>query len=177
MFREVGIVKIKAFLIVAALLIVSAMVVSGCIRRSPQNETLEIGRPAPAFKLPDLSGRQVSLEQLKGKVVLLDFWATWCGPCRMSMPLLDNLQKEYPDTLVLLAINLQESRDEVQDYVRMQNLHSTVLLDEQGAVGSLYGAEAIPMQVLIDKTGIVRNITGFNSSMAKRLRAEIEKLR
>jgi thiol-disulfide isomerase/thioredoxin len=168
-------VKTKAFLIVAALLIVSAMVVSGCARRSSQNETLEIGRPAPAFKLGDLSGRQVSLDQFKGKAVLLDFWATWCGPCRITMPLLENLQKEYPDTLVLLAINLQESRAEVQDYVRQQKLHSTVLLDEQGAVGSAYGAEAIPMQVLIDKTGIVRTITtGFS---AKRLRAEIEKLR
>ena len=165
----------KAFLSVAALLIVSAMVVSGCIRRSSQNETLEIGRPAPAFKLPDLSGRQVSLDQFKGKVVLLDFWATWCGPCRITMPMIEDLQKEYRDTLVLLAINLQESRDEVQDYVRQQKLHSTVLLDEQGAIGSAYGAEAIPMQVLIDKTGIVRNVmTGFS---AKRLRAEIEKLR
>jgi cytochrome c biogenesis protein CcmG, thiol:disulfide interchange protein DsbE len=170
-------VRKKGFLVASVLLFISAMAVSGCIRRSSQNETLEIGRPAPAFKLPDLNGRQVSLDQLKGKVVLIDFWATWCGPCRMSMPLLENLQKEYPDALVLLAINLQESRDEVQDFVRLQNLHSVVLLDQQGDVGSLYGAEGIPMQVLIDKTGIVRYITGFNSSMAKRLRAEIEKLR
>ena len=85
---------------------------------------LEIGQAAPNFKLPDLSGQQVSLDQYKGKVVMLDFWATWCGPCRMTMPLMESIQKEYADTLVLLAVNLQEPRDVVRDYVRAQNIHS-----------------------------------------------------
>jgi thiol-disulfide isomerase/thioredoxin len=160
------------------LAVVLAVIVSGCVRLSTRSGMLEIGNPAPSFTLPDLGGRRVSLEQYRGKVVLLDFWATWCGPCRMIMPVLENLQKEYPDSLVLLAINLQESRDEVREFMREQGLHSQVLLDEEGSVGSQYGAEAIPLQVLIDQNGIVRDIlTGFSSSQAKRLRQEIEKLR
>jgi thiol-disulfide isomerase/thioredoxin len=175
---EVGIVKTKGLLIAGALLAALALVASGCARPSSQQGALEIGRPAPTFSLADLNGRKVSLDQFKGKVVMLDFWATWCGPCRMTMPLLENLQKEYANTMVLLAINLQEPGDAVRDYVREQNLHSQVLLDEEGIVGQTYGAEAIPMQVLIDKGGIVRDImTGFNQRMATRLRSEIEKLR
>jgi thiol-disulfide isomerase/thioredoxin len=176
--REVGIVKTKGFLIAGALLAAVALVVSGCSRPSSQQGAIEIGRPAPTFNLADLNGRKVSLDQFKGKVVMLDFWATWCGPCRMTMPLLENLQKEYANTIVLLAINLQEPGDAVRDFARAQNLHSQVLLDEEGTVGQTYGADAIPMQVLIDKEGIVRDImTGFNPRMAARLRSEIEKLR
>ena len=172
--------KTRGSLIACALLFALALAVSGCVRPASSSETgaLEIGRPAPAFNLANLDGRKVSLDQFKGKVVMLDFWATWCGPCRMTMPLLENLQKEYANTIILLAINLQEPGDIVKDYMRQHNLHSQVLLDEEGAVGQTYGAEAIPMQVLIDKQGIVRDVmTGFNPRMATRLRSEIEKLR
>jgi thiol-disulfide isomerase/thioredoxin len=176
--QEVATVKAKKLLLAGAVFLVSAMVISGCARRSAQNEVLETGRPAPAFKLPDINGQPTSLDQFRGKVVLLDFWATWCGPCRMTMPVLESLQKEYPDALVLLAINLQEPKEAVQEYMGLQNLKSRILLDQEGTVGSKYGTDAIPMQVLIDKSGIVRDIlTGYNPRMAKRLREEIEKLR
>ena len=69
---------------------------------------VQIGQAAPQFKLPDLKGREFALDQYRGKIVLLDFWATWCGPCRMTMPLLEKLQHEFPDDLTLLAINLQD---------------------------------------------------------------------
>jgi len=141
------------------------------------SEALEIGQPAPEFKLPDLSGNAVSLTQYQGKIVLVDFWATWCGPCRLSMPLLEDLQKEYPNELVLLAVNLQEPLDEVRQYVTAQRIRSRVLLDEEGTVGRAYGSESIPMQVLIDQKGIVRDIQmGFSTSMGTRLREEVRKL-
>jgi thiol-disulfide isomerase/thioredoxin len=158
---------------------ISAMILSGCARRPPESEpVLAIGQAAPNFKLPDLTGQQVSLDQFKGKIVMLDFWATWCGPCRMTMPVVENLQKEYADTLVLLTINLQDSRDVVRDYIRAQGSHSRVLLDEEGAVGTMYGAEHIPLQILIDKQGIIRfAMEGYHPRMASRFRAEINKLR
>ena len=168
----------KRFFVASSLLLVLTVVFSGCGRPPSGTEALEIGSAAPVFKLPDLSGREVSLDQFRGKIVMLDFWATWCGPCRMTMPLVERLQKEYPQNVVLLAINLEETKEVVREYMRQQNLGSQVLLDEQGSVGKTYGTDAIPMQVLIDKTGIVRDIkTGFSPSMVPQLRAEIERLR
>jgi thiol-disulfide isomerase/thioredoxin len=177
--QEADSVTTKKACVTGVILIFSAILFSSCIR--PPSESMpavQIGQAAPKFQLPDLSGRQVSLDQLKGKVVMLDFWATWCGPCRMTMPQVEKLQREYPNALVLLAINLQEPKDVVRDYVRSQGISSRVLLDEQGSVGEAYGAAGIPTQVLIDKNGIVRYIQeGFNPRMLAYFRAEIEKLR
>jgi thiol-disulfide isomerase/thioredoxin len=177
--QEVDSVTIKKACVTGVILIFSAILFSSCIRPPSESEpAVEIGQAAPQFKLPDLSGREVSLDQLKGKVVMLDFWATWCGPCRMTMPLLEKLQREYPNALVLLAVNLREPKDTVRDYVRKQSINSQVLLDEEGSVGDAYGAVGIPTQVLIDKNGIVRDIQeGFNPRMLSQFRTEIEQLR
>ena len=152
----------------------------GCIPPSsgPSGQA-EIGRRAPDFKLLDLSGREVTLDQFEGKIVLLDFWATWCGPCRMVMPLLERLEKEYSDIMVQLAINIQEPKDMIEDYVQNQGIHSLVLMDQEGSVSQSYGAVAIPTQVLIDREGVVRYIQeGFSPATGlSRLRVEIEKLR
>jgi len=155
------------------------MIFSGCVRTPPESEpALKIGQVAPTFKLPDLTGQQISLDQFKGKIVMLDFWATWCGPCRMTMPIVENLQKEYADSLVLLTINLQETQDVVRDYIHAQGIRSRVLLDEEGTVGTMYEAGEIPMQILIDKQGIVRfAVSGYGPNMAAQLRTEINKLR
>jgi len=155
------------------------MMISSCMRPgSRQEAVVEIGRPAPKFKLPDLKGQEVSLDQFKGKVVMLDFWATWCGPCQMTMPVIEKLEKEYSGILVVLAINLQESKEEVAEYVHRQAVTSHVLMDESGSVGTVYGTDSIPMQFLIDKNGIVRHVQmGYSPRMASQLRAQIERLR
>jgi len=148
-----------------------------CGGSRPSEGAIEPGREAPPFELPDLSGHSVSLQQYQGKIVLLDFWATWCGPCRMTMPVLEELQKEFPGDLVLLAVNLQEELDDVRLYVQRQHISSRVLLDQEGKVGGTYGSESIPMQVLVDQKGIIRHIEfGFSPSLGERLRGEIRKL-
>jgi thiol-disulfide isomerase/thioredoxin len=150
------------------LLLLAALATAGC---STYQE-------APPFRLPDLSGNEVTLEQYRGKIVMLDFWATWCGPCSLSMPILEELQREYPDDLSLLAINMEEPRDKVRRYVAERKLRSRVLLDQEGRVSQIYKAWQIPMQVLIDRNGLMRHIErGVNSETAERLRAEIDKLR
>ena len=160
-----------------ALIILLIPLLLVCMHCTTAPEELKIGDKAPGFKLTDLKGQPVSLDQFRGRVVMLDFWATWCGPCRQSMPMLENLQKEFSNDLVLLAINLQESAEEVGDYVKMRNIHSTVLLDMEGKVAQVYRSDSIPMQVLVDQQGIIRHIQiGFGPSVPKLLRAEITKM-
>ena len=172
---------IKKALTVHAFLILSALVLSSCVQppQSDMEAMAEIGRAAPDFTLRDLGGQEVSLDQFKGKIVLLDFWATWCGPCRLVMPLLERLQKEYSDTMVQLAINVMEPNDMVEEYVREQGIHALVLMDQEGSVSLSYGAIGIPTQVLIDKEGIVRFIQeGFSPAVGLiPLREEIDKIR
>ncbi len=162
--------------ITALLLALTLPALSNCGGRGPKG-VAEIGAPAPLFELEDLSGRNVALESYRGKVVLLDFWATWCTPCRRTMPVLERLQKEFAGDLVLLAINLQEPAEEVRDYVIRRGIESTVLLDLDGRVGYAYRAQAIPMQVLIDRQGVVYDIlVGLSPTLERDLRAEIQKL-
>jgi thiol-disulfide isomerase/thioredoxin len=176
---EVEIVMMKRFLAIYALLILSAMLLPSCSRPSSEMEGVaEIGRAAPDFTLPDLGGQEISLDQFKGKIVLLDFWATWCGPCRMTMPLLERLQNQYSDVLVQLAINMEEPLNDVREYVRSEGIHARVLLDEDGSVSYAYRVGVIPMQILIDRKGIVRHVqAGFDPGMSSQLRSVIEELR
>jgi len=144
---------------------------------APGTGSAEMDKLAPPFVLANLNGEEISLDQYRGKIVMLDFWATWCGPCRMTMPVLENLQKEYRDGLTLLAINIQEPPELVLPYVRKENIKSMVLLDQRGGVTTAYGANSIPMSVLIDRQGIIRHIqVGYGANMEAQLRAEINKL-
>ncbi len=176
--QEVWIRMRKNVFIAYVVLGLAAVLLSGCARPQPETEQmLQLDSPAPEFALPDLGGQTVALNDFKGKVVMIEFWATWCGPCRMSMPLMETLQKEFANDMVLLAVNLQENKEEVLDYVRAQGVHSRVLLDEEGSVGSVYGADSIPMQILIDRKGIVRHIqAGLGQGTASQLRSQIQKL-
>ena len=158
------------------ILVFSLWMFSSCIYLPVSK--VDIGQPAPSFKLPDLEAREIALENFKGKIVLLDFWATWCSPCRMTMPVVEKLSREYPDDVVVLAVNLRESKGVIEKYVFEQAIKSRVLLDERGDVSGDYGAYAIPMQFLIDRNGIVRHIqTGYTTNMAAHMRAQIEQLR
>jgi len=170
-------VKDKKLLIVFFIAIVLMPLSMQCYRPVQETGPLEVGQAAPAFALQDLEGNDVSLEQYKGEIVILDFWATWCGPCRMTMPMLDELQDQYSGKLALLAVNLNEPKDVVREYVMNEGLGSRVLLDEDGSVGALYGVIGIPMQVLIDQNGTVQFImTGVGPGMDSKIRAEINKL-
>ena len=94
------------------------------------------------------------------------------------MPVLEKLQSENPNDLKLLAINLGESREEVRDFVGRRNIRTTVLLDSESRIGGIYGAGSIPMQVVIDKKGIVREIkVGFSASMGEQLKKQLDQLR
>jgi thiol-disulfide isomerase/thioredoxin len=162
----------------ALILIIGAFLITIFVIQSYRSKgPVEAGRPAPPFTLQDMSGREVSLDDYKGEIVILDFWATWCGPCRMSMPMLDDIQEEYTGKMSVLAVNLQEPKGVVREYILENGLNSKVLLDQDGSVGREYGAAAIPLQLLIDQNGIIRLImNGFHPSMGAQFRNEINKL-
>jgi cytochrome c biogenesis protein CcmG/thiol:disulfide interchange protein DsbE len=118
-----------------------------------------VGSLAPDFSLKGLDQQTVQLGQLRGKVVLLNFWATWCGPCSAEMP---NIEQVYQglshQDVAVLAVNQGEFADQVQGYADLYHLHFPILLDGQGKVGNLYRVQALPTTVLIDRRGIVREI-------------------
>jgi len=136
------------------------------------------GRPAPDFALKDLDGRVVRLADLRGSVVLLDFWATWCPPCRASLPGIAAIHKEKsPAGLKVFAVNLREDRGKIAQFLRENKLDLPVLMDEDGAAAGAYGITAIPATVLIGKDGVVRTvIVGFEPSMKQTLSRVVEEL-
>ncbi|HUX20343.1 MAG TPA: TlpA disulfide reductase family protein [Spirochaetia bacterium] len=108
------------------------------------------------FQLDNLAGKTVSLSSYRGDVVLLNFWATWCGPCRSEMGSIESLYNEYKDKgFVVLAVNLQEDPATVSSFVKQFGLTFPVVLDRSGRVGYTYNARGIPTTYLINKKGEV----------------------
>ena len=109
---------------------------------------------APDFSLPDLSGKQIPLKQLRGKLVFLNFFATWCGPCREEMPGMEWLHRAHQDKgLVVLAVNLQESAKTIRPFVQSLRLSFPTVMDAEGAVSREYGVRALPVSFLIGRDG------------------------
>ncbi len=138
-----------------------------------------IGKPAPpvAFKL--LDGADVRLDEQVGKsVVMLDFWATWCGPCRAEMPLLAEIAAVYRDKGVkFYAVNLQEEPQQIRDYLASENLNVTVALDPGGEASKAFQVDGIPCLVLIDRLGVVRSVhVGYDPNIKSVLSQELDDL-
>lgn len=114
------------------------------------------GKMAADFTLPGLDGSQISLSSLRGKVVFLNVWATWCGPCREEMPSIERLYEEFakePDFVVLAVSQDSEGRGAVDSYVRQNGYKFRVLLDPRNEVGDAYDVSGIPETFIIDRTG------------------------
>ena len=145
----------------------------GSMATSCQSEAPQVGKRAPDFQLNTLDGQSVSLGDLKGKPVLLNFWATWCGPCRIEMPFLQQIYDEWRGRgLVLLAINISESPSQIAEFMQNQGLSFPVLLDSGGEIAQKYNIQYIPSTFFIDKDGIIQDmkVGSFQS------KAEIESI-
>jgi peroxiredoxin len=119
-----------------------------------------VGKPAPDFSLDLVGGKKFHLADSKGRdVVILDFWATWCGPCVQAMPQVERAAGEFKDQNVrLIAVNLQETAEQITAMLERQKLHLTVALDRDGVVADNYKAAAIPQTVIIDRDGNVARL-------------------
>jgi cytochrome c biogenesis protein CcmG, thiol:disulfide interchange protein DsbE len=119
----------------------------------------QIGKPAPAFALVDPSGVAYSLEDLRGQVVLVNFWATWCAPCRTEMPELDQVARDYREAgFRVLAVNVLEDAAAVRRYGEELQLDLPLLLDPSGGVYKAYNVQGLPTSFLVDRDGVIRDV-------------------
>jgi thiol-disulfide isomerase/thioredoxin len=139
---------------------------------------VEKGQAAPEIALKDLSGKPIKLSSLKGKVVLVDFWASWCGPCRESMPFLDKLSKSYGEQgLVVLGVNIDNDAAAARKFLKDLPVSFAVVNDAEKQVAKAYAPPTMPSSYLIDRQGKVHVVhAGFKRSDAAKLEAEIKNL-
>ncbi len=111
-------------------------------------------QPAPSFEVVSLEGDSLSLGDFRGRVVLLEFWATWCPPCREQLQHAAALEQEFDD-LVVLAVSVDTRRDRVERFAERVRVPSRVVLDPQGRLAGLFEVQAMPWSVLVDEDGMV----------------------
>jgi len=135
-------------------------------------------KAAPNIVLQSADGQTVQLATYKGKVVLVDFWASWCPPCKTSFPALDSLYREYqPRGLEVLAVNLDERRRDAERFLGDHPHRLTVLFDPKGASPVAFGVKGMPSSFLIDKAGNIRfTHMGYSGNMDESYRQEIAQL-
>lgn len=139
----------------AMLLWLGAQSASGTATAGPA----EIGQPAPGFELQSLSGAKISLDDYQGDVVVLNFWATWCPPCRAEMPGIQEVYAQYKGKgLTVLGINAHEEKSLVNEFVFASELTFPVLLDAQSIAMNRYQASGLPTTVIIDRNGMITHM-------------------
>ncbi len=139
-----------------------------------------VGNKAPEFSIRDINGRKIDINSLKGKVVLLEFWATWCPPCRRSIPEMETLYRQFVDKdFVLIGISLDEGSNAVEavkNFVNEFNMTYPIAVDT-GEVSKKYQVTSIPTIFLIDKSQkIVKRYMGFSPGLGEELSRQIEAL-
>jgi len=116
------------------------------------------GYRAPDFTLLDLNGNEVALRSFRGRPVLVNFWATWCPPCRKEMPDLQAFHEKYGDKVALIGINWGEDKNEVEDFLKKFGITYPNLLDANGKIFALYRLTGLPSSFWIDEEGIIRGV-------------------
>ncbi len=136
------------------------------------------GQPAPDFALKSASGENLRLSEYRGDVVMINFWATWCGPCRQEMPLLDELYTRYQRVgFNLLGVNIDDDSAGAMRMVEELGVNFPVLFDSRKEVSKLYEVEAMPTTVLLDREGRVRHVHhGYKPGYEEKYLAEIRSL-
>lgn len=139
----------------------------------------ELRGPAPDFSLQSMDGGMVKLSDLRGQVVMVNFWATWCGPCRQEMPHLEALYQRYGDLgFTLLGVNVEEDSSGADEFLAETPVSFPILFDPENHVSELYDVVAMPSTVLVDRSGNMRFIhhgyqPGYENDYQSQIRALI----
>jgi len=122
-------------------------------------DQIHTGAPAPQFQLNSNNGKPLSLADLKGRIVLVNFWASWCGPCRKEMPLLEQLNRQYRSKgVTLVGVNVEPDSAAATDWLKATPVSFPILFDVDSKVSKLYQVEGMPNTVILDRKGNVRYI-------------------
>jgi peroxiredoxin len=134
--------------------------------------------PAPDFTLPSSTGENVRLAEQRGQVVMLNFWASWCGPCRKEMPLLEEMSQRYSAAgFVLYGVNVEEDNADAKKLIKELGVTFPILYDTESKASSLYNVDAMPTTVVIDKKGAIRFVNrGYKAGDEVKYREQIREL-
>jgi thiol-disulfide isomerase/thioredoxin len=137
-----------------------------------------IGDPAPAFALPRAEGTMIALADLRGRVVYVDFWASWCGPCRRSFPWMNEIEQRYAAKgLTVVAINVDAKREDAERFLHQYPAKFAVVYDASGATPRAYDVKAMPSSYVIDRNGKIARIEqGFLDEKRDALEESIRSL-
>lgn len=138
----------------------------------------ELSGPAPNFTLKNLKGETVKLSDYKGKVVMINFWASWCPPCRQEMPLLEQMSKDLSAAgFILLGVNIDEELSDATDFLKTSPVTFPILLDPTAKVADLYKNEAMPSSYFVDRNGNLAYLhKGYKKGEEEDYRKVIKKL-
>jgi cytochrome c biogenesis protein CcmG/thiol:disulfide interchange protein DsbE len=164
---------VRRWLVLGLLVVGSVLLLTVTRSRPPINQ------PAPDFLLPDLNGQVVHLSQLKGKVVMLNVWTTWCAPCRQEMPTMETLYRRLKSSdFFMLAVSQDvDGRNTVVPYLQEGDFTFPVLLDVHGEVGKKYGVTGYPETFIIDRQGtVVYHHIGYNDWSQPTVEAALRRL-
>ena len=158
---------------------VYALGIAALLACSPVSADINSEGPAPDFALKSDSGENLRLSEFRGEVVMINFWASWCGPCRQEMPLLDELYAQYqPMGFTILGVNVEENSSKAKQMLGDAPVNFPVLFDNDSEVSKLYNVVAMPSTVLVDRNGNVRYLhqgykPGYEEAYQQQVRALI----
>ena len=137
-----------------------------------------VDRPAPDFALKSSTGENLRLSEYRGDVVMINFWATWCGPCRQEMPLLDDLYNRYQRVgFNLLGVNIDDDSNKAMAMIRELGVNFPVLFDNRKEVSKMYNVDAMPVTVILDREGTVRFVhQGYKPGYEEKYLNEVRSL-
>ncbi len=170
--------KIIIILLSAAIAVVILAAI-GCSATWKPSQIPGLGETAADFQLLDLEGNNVSLSEFQGRPVLLNFWATWCTPCRVEMPLLEAIHNDsrwQHEEMVILAVDIGEKESTVKDFVEEYGISFTVLLDTERYVFRQYFVNGVPTTYFIDRRGIIQAITVGAFSGTEEIEKNLDKI-